>query len=317
MKKELTGLKSAIIIFISVIFFGACEKEYIPNLPTQATDIVVEGYIETGQNPNPTYVILTHSVPFFRTLSNTSNIFERNAEIYVSNGKDSTRLQELCWQDLTLDSKKQAGAALGINSDSTTKDFNFCVYADISQKIKAKIGETYSLRVKLADGRVLTSSTTLPRLVPIDSLIFIKPPGINQNDTFAQCRASVNDPKGPDFYRYLTAINNKVYIAGSNTVTDDAFFDGQIIKFNLFKSEPRNSKTDASIYGLWHRGDTVSIKFCNIDKATFDFWNTLEYNARNGGPFSSYTKVKHNISGGLGIWSGATISYIDTIVPKK
>lgn len=317
MIKDLIALKSGIIIFLSIVFFASCEKEYTPNLPTQADDIVVEGYIETGQKPNPTYVILTRSIPFFRTLSNTSNIFEKGAVVYVSNGKDSTQLQELCWQDLTPDLKKQAGAALGINSDSTSKDFNFCVYADIAQKIKAKIGETYTLRVKLSDGRILNSSTTLPRLVPIDSLYFIKPPGTNQNDSFAQCRAVVNDPKGNDFYRYLTAINSKIYIAGSNTVTDDAFFDGVKIKFNLFKSEPRNSKTDATIYGLWHRGDTVSIKFCNIDKATFDFWNTLEYNARNGGPFSSYTKVKHNIAGGLGVWSGSTVSYFDTIIPKK
>ena len=310
-------LKPLSVILACIIFLTACEKEYTPNLPTQTDDIVVEGYIETGTRPNPTYIILTHSVPFFRTLSSTANIFEKNAEIYVSNGKDSTKLQELCWQDITPELRKQAGAALGFNSDSTNKDFNFCVYADVAQKIKAQIGETYTLRIKLSDGRILTSSTALPRLVPIDSLIFIKPPGENKIDTFAQCRAVVNDPKGNDFYRYLSAVNNKVYVAGTNTVTDDAFFDGQKIKFNLFKSEPRDSKADASVYGLWHRGDTISIKFCNIDKATFDFWNTLEYNARNSGPFSSYTKVKHNIVGGLGIWSGSTVSYIDTIVPAK
>ena len=133
----------------------------------------------------------------------------------------------------------------------------------------------------------------------------------------AQMRAYANDPKGPDFYRYFTSVNGSSYVAGANSVTDDAFFDGINTKFNLFKSEPRDGHSDPSVFGLWKRGDTISIKFCSIDKAHFDFWNTLEFNANSGGPFSSYTRVKHNIVGGLGIWGGYNASYYDAIVPKK
>lgn len=304
-------------IIITILGLVACEKEYIPNLPTQTDDVVVEGYIEAGRNATPPYVILTKSLPFFKEIKNANNLFVSGAEVWVSNGKDSVRLQEYCWKDLDPAIRQQAAKAFGIELDSVTADFNFCVYLDFAQRLKGEVGKTYSLRIKTQDGKVLTAQTTIPRGIAIDSAVFIKPPGVNNNDTMAQMRAYANDPKGADFYRYFTSVNGSSYVAGGSSVTDDAFFDGINTKFNLFKSEPRDANTDPSVFGLWKRGDTISVKFCTIDKAHFDFWNTLEYNANSGGPFSSYTRVKHNINGGMGIWGGYNASYFDTVVPKK
>ncbi len=294
----------------------ACEKEYIPDLATTNDDVVVEGYIESGRNAAPPFVILTKGIPFFREISNTNNLFIKGAEIWVSNGKDSVQLTQFCWQDLSPALRKQAGRTFNIQSDSVPKDFNFCVYLDLTQRLMGEVGKTYSLRIKTAEGKVLTAQTTIPRTVPIDSALFIKPPGTNNLDTMAQMRAYVTDPKGADFYRYFTSVNGSGYIAGRTSVTDDAFFEGISTKFNLFKSEPRNSTTNPDIYGLFRRGDTISIKFCSLDQAHFRFWQTLEFNANNGGPFSSYTRVKHNINGGLGIWGGYNATYYDAIVPK-
>ncbi len=291
----------------------ACEKEFVPNLPTVSEEVVVEGYIEAGHNPTPPYVILTKSLPFFKELSSFNNVFVEGAEVWISNGTDSTRLQEFCWKNLDPSVKKQAALFFGINADSVSADFNFCVYIDFAQKIKGEIGKTYTLRIKTKEGKQLNAKTTIPRAVKIDTIEFIKPPGINQNDTMAQARGTITDPAGPDFYRYFTSINGSSYISGSNTVTDDAFFEGQVTKFNLLNSANESGEN----FGLFRRGDTVSIKFATIDKAHFDFWSTLEFNANNGGPFASYTRVKHNISGGLGIWGGYSASYYDVIVPKK
>jgi Domain of unknown function (DUF4249) len=310
-------IKHIIIPFLSIFSFIACEKEYNPDLPNQADDIVVEGYIEAGRDATPAYVLLTKSLPFFKEIKNANNLFENGAEVWIGNGKDSVRLQEYCWKDLDPAIRQQAAKAFGIEIDSVTAEFNFCVYLDFAQRIKGESGKTYTLRIKTKGGKILTSKTTIPRGVPIDSAIFIKPPGINENDTMAQMRAYANDPKGADFYRYFTAVNGSAYVAGASSVTDDAFFDGVNTKFNLFKSEPRDGGADPSVFGLWKRGDTISVKFCTIDKAHFDFWNTLEYNANSGGPFSAYTRVKHNIVGGLGIWGGYNANYYDAIVPKK
>ena len=307
-------LAAAVAIF-AVGF--ACEKEYIPNLPTTAADIVVEGYIEAGNKAAPPYVILTKSLPFFRDLKNYNDLFVRGATVWVSNGKDSVRLQEFCWADLDPSVKKQAATLFGINADSVAANFNFCVYIDLAQRMKGEFNKTYTLRITTADGQKLSATTTIPRPVPIDSATFIKPPGNNNLDTMAQMRAIAVDPIGPDFYRYFTSTKGSSYVAGANSVTDDAFFDGKVTKFNLLKSEPRDGSTPADLYGLFHRGDSISIKFTTIDKAHFDFWRTLEYNANSGGPFASYTKVKHNIVGGLGIWGGYAATYFDTVVPLK
>lgn len=294
----------------------ACEKEFVPDLPEVSDDIVVEGYIEAGRDATPPYVILTKSLPFFKEITSFNNVFIEGAEVWVSNGTDSTRLQEICWANLTPSVRQQAAQFFGINADSVSADFNFCVYIDFAQKIKGEIGKTYSLRIKTKEGKLLTAKTSIPRAVKIDTIDFIKPPGTNQNDTMAQARATVTDPKGPDYYRYFTSINGSSYVAGASSVTDDAFFDGIVTKFNLLKSEPRGSGSGEN-FGLFRRGDTISIKFAMIDKAHFDFWTTLEFNANNGGPFASYTRVKHNITGGIGIWGGSSATYYDIIVPKK
>ncbi len=309
-------IKPLLCIALATMSFFACEKEFIPDLSTISEEIVVEGYIEAGANPTPPYVILTKSLPFFKELTSFNNVFVEGAEVWVSNGTDSTRLQEFCWKNLDPSVKKQAALFFGINADSVSNDFNFCVYIDFAQRIKGEVGKTYSLRIKTKEGKLLTAKTSIPRTVKIDTIEFIKPPGINQNDTMAQARGIITDPKGVDFYRYFTSINGSSYVAGANSVTDDAFFDNQVTKFNLLKSEPRGSGGGDN-YGLFRRGDTVSIKFVTIDKAHFDFWSTLEFNANNGGPFASYTRVKHNISGGLGIWGGSSATYFDIIVPKK
>jgi hypothetical protein len=309
-------IKQLLFIVLATMSFIACEKEFVPDLPTISEDIVVEGYIEAGRGATPPYVILTKSLPFFKELTSFNNVFVEGAEVWMSNGTDSTQLQEFCWKNLTPSVKKQAAVLFGLNADSVSADFNFCVYIDFAQKIKGEIGKTYSLRIKTKDGRLLTAKTTIPRAVKIDTIEFIKPPGINQNDTMAQARGIIADLKGADYYRYFTAINGGSYIAGANSVTDDAFFDGQTTKFNLLKSEPRGGG-DRDNFGLFRRGDTISIKFSTIDKAHFDFWSTLEFNANNGGPFASYTRVKHNIVGGLGIWGGSAASYFDIVVPKK
>jgi Domain of unknown function (DUF4249) len=304
-----------LIAFLTAFLVG-CEKEFTPIVDNEE-EVVVEGFIEAGRNAAPTSVILTRSLPFFTQFKGFDNAFVKDAEVWVSSGKDSVRLSPFCWADLDSNTKKQAAQAFNINLDSVTQGFNFCIYLDFASSLKTEAGKTYNLRIKTKEGKVITAQTTIPRTVKIDFGEFIKPPGTNINDTMAQMRATISDPKGADYYRYFTEINNSGYIAGRNSITDDAFFDGIVTKFNLLKAEPRGSGTSSELFGLFKRGDTVSIKLCTIDKAHFDFWSTLEANANSGGPFGTYTRVKFNINGGLGIWGGYNASYLDTIVPKK
>ena len=71
-------------------------------------------------------------------------------------------------------------------------------------------------------------------------------------------------------------------------------------------------------YVFFDKGDTVTLKVCNIDKATFDFWRTMEYTyASVGNPFSSPTRVISNIhGGGLGYFGGYAAQYRTLIIPR-
>jgi Domain of unknown function (DUF4249) len=306
-----------IVLFIIICFsIVSCETEFVPDV-IPSDEIVVEGYIEAGKtNVLPPYVILTKNIPFFKELTaqQFANLYVKNAEVTITDGATTAVLRSICWKDLTLSEKKIIGGFVGVNADSVSKDFDLCIYADLAGTIKPIEGNKYDLTIK-AEGKILTASTTIPKSVPLDSSIFIQPPG-NTGDTLAQMRAWITDPQGPNYYKYFTRINIGSFRAGSNSVVDDRFFNGQSFKFNLFKSEPRNTTSKPENFGLFHIGDTISIKWCNIDKPHFEFWSTLEFNARNQGPFSSYTRIKSNINGGIGIWGGLNVSFLDKIVKK-
>ena len=127
-------LKSVILLML--VALTGCQREFIPEITTNPNQIVVEGYIEAGDNAAPAYVILTKSIPFFQQFNIAEDFFIKGAEVYVNNGKDSVRLTQICWKDLDSATQKVAASLFGINIDSVTKQFNFCVYADIGQKIK-------------------------------------------------------------------------------------------------------------------------------------------------------------------------------------
>jgi hypothetical protein len=59
------------------------------------------------------------------------------------------------------------------------------------------------------------------------------------------------------------------------------------------------------------------VKFTNIDKATFDFWRTMEYSYSSiGNPFASPTTVQGNIKGALGYFGGYAAQYKRLIIPR-
>jgi Domain of unknown function (DUF4249) len=312
-------MNKAIITFILFQFlFTACEQEITFNLPQNTEgDIVVEGYIEAGKNQTPLYVILTKSLPAFSDFNNLDNFFIHNAKVWVNNGTDSVLLEETCSQTLSEALQKKVNTYLNSSLKSLSKDLNFCVYVDFSRKMKGEVGKTYQLNVKTKEGNFLSAQTTIPRAISIDSAVFTRAPGLNQNDTMVQMLVYINDPIGTDFYRYFTAINGEHYIAGKFSAFDDSFINGINTKISLLKSESSLTKSTAASYGLWKRGDSASIKFCTIDKAHFDFWNTYESNStHNGNGLFSSVKIKHNIKGGLGIWGGYSPSYFEVVIPK-
>jgi hypothetical protein len=99
---------------------------------------------------------------------------------------------------------------------------------------------------------------------------------------------------------------------------DDQVVDGTTYDVDVDKGVNRNEDFNRDDYPFFARGDSVVLKFSNIDKTTYDFWRTMEYNYQSiGNPFSSPTKVIGNISNNaLGYFGGYATEYKSIIIPK-
>jgi hypothetical protein len=305
-----------IMIFLTTVLLMSCEENYIPETSVSQQEIVVEGYIEYGEGANPTYVLLTRSIPFISTIKSDqfTSFFVRKATVSVFDGVKNVNLTEVCLDQIPPELKKEVYAVLGLNPDSTSS--NICVYADLFDQIKREPGRKYDLSVTV-DGKVITATTTIPQYIPIYDFKWKEPPG-KPRDTLAELNVKINDPKGiKNYYRYFTSTQGGPLIPPFGSVTDDAIFDGKEFEFPLQRAQRRGSGFDPETFGLYKRGDSITVKWCTIDKAHFDFWNTRDFSANSGGPFAAYTRISTNINGGLGIWGGYAVGTYSMRVPLK
>jgi hypothetical protein len=303
-------------LLILSMYFVACEEPYTPPLLDNEQLFVVEGFVEYGEGANPTYVMVTRSIPYTSKIdiNGLNNLFVKDAIVSVNDGNKTVGLSQICLQQLPPEIRRQAAQSLGLNGDSLNVDI--CVYIDLLNQVDRRSGGKYDLTVKTG-GTTLTASTTIPPHVPLDSIRWSDPPG-EPSDTLARLWVSIQDREEKDFYRYMTDTDGNGFIAPFTSVTDDAFFNGKKFEFPLTKAEPRGrGNFDPNTAGLFKRGDSLTIKWMNIDQEHFDFWNTRDFAANSGGPFAGYTRIKTNIKGGLGIWGGYSVSRYRLLCPKK
>lgn len=280
---------------------AACEKA-ITFTPRNADPVVViEATIENGQPPT---VILSRSLNYFSELSPDSlaNSFIRNAEVYVSNGVKTHRLREY---------------AFPANNGYTVYYYSIDS-ANLATAFEGEFSKSYSLQVKTGD-REYTAVTTIPALTKtIDSLWWLPAPN-NPDSSKVIIMSRTTDPPGfGNYIRYYTQSNAELFYPGLNSVFDDQIVDGKTYDIQIEHGVDRNQSIDLEEYAFFYRGDIVTVKLCNIDKATFDFWRTMEYNYSSiGNPFSSPVKVLSNIKGGgLGYFGGYAVQYSTLVIPQ-
>lgn len=299
-------MKRWMLCFLPVMFFTACEKDINLNLHNQDPVVVVDASIENGKPP---VVVLSSSFNYFSTISpaELAASFIHNAIITVSNGTVTVKLKEFSQTD-SAGFKLYYYTANEGNPDSM---------------LKGELNTHYALSINTPDGKNYMSSTNIPPIAKtVDSLWWKPaPPNPDKPDT-TRCVmfGHFTDPKGMGNYiRYYTRVNGQPYLAASNSVFDDQFTDGSSYDISFDMGRDINAiDDDPNERGFAHRGDTVTLKFCNIDKPTFDFWRTWEFSYQSyNNPFSSPVKVIGNISNGaLGAFSGYAAQYKTIIIPK-
>lgn len=277
----------------------SCEKNIDFNLKYAEPVVVVDAQIENGQAPT---VALSSSLSFFSTISTQilASSFIHNADVTMSNGVLTHRLKEY---------------SIPVGNGY----FIYYYSIDSANLATAFIGELnkqYNLTVKV-DGKTYTSKTTIPALTKIFDSLWTKLPPPNVDTAKRVLMARAIDPPGlGNYVRYYTKKNSERFLPGYNSVFNDEVIDGTTYQGQVDQGVDRNSLATGDDR-FFARGDTISFKLSNIDKATYTFWNTWEFNQQSiGNPFSQPGKVIGNISNGaLGAFCGYA-SLVGTVIAR-
>lgn len=309
-------MKNSISIFISAVFcFFSCTKEVEIEIPDSSPRLVVEGHIEPGQPP---VVFLSKSVGYFDPvdLNAFQNNFVTDAQVIITSGNVTDTLELICTNAIPENLKPLVATQLGIDP-ALLNDINVCGYITFNPLFFGQEGKTYNLRI-LRTGEVFESVTTIPPRLELDSTWFALY-GDEKERGFIYAR--MTEPKGfGNAYRWFAKREGKDagFIAPIGSAFEDKFIDGQSFEFFAARGAAPNSTAEEDINddrGFFKTGDTVVIKFCSTDAASFQFYRTFETEVGNlGNPFASPTLVKGNISNGAyGIWGGYGVSF-DTVI---
>lgn len=289
------------VIIIYIIFFlVSCEKNIEFKLDDTDPKLVVEATIENGQAP---VVYLSRSLNYFSSIniSMLANSSVNGAEVYVSDGNRIHLLKEFAVP-------VPGGNSLYYYSNDP---------ANPGTAITGQFNTNYTLHIKFG-GKEYTATTRIPYTTRrIDSLYWKPSPAGNPVNKVVLMVKATDQPGFGDYIRYYTRQNRDPFYPGLNSVFDDQVIDGTTYEVQVERGIPRTGSIPEN-YSFFDRGDTVTLKLTNIDKATYDFWRTMEFSyASVGNPFSSPTKVLNNISGGaLGYFGGYAAQYRTIIIPR-
>lgn len=293
-------MRNFAFVLIGFFFLSSCEKAIDVHLKDTSNQLVVDGSIE---NNKPPIIYLSHSLDYYSEISLDilSASFIHNATVTITTGNNTYTLKE----------------AATMADTSGNLIYYYTTDSSGSGALLGAFNTSYSLKIEV-DNKVYTSQTTIPPLSKmIDSLWWKTAPN-NPDTTKVVVQARVTDPPGyGNYIRYFTSQNGGRFFPGLNSVFDDQIVDGTTYNIDVDRGVNRNEEIDFNSYAFFQRGDSVVVKFCNIDKATYDFWRTMEYNYQSiGNPFSSPTTVLGNISNNaLGYFGGYAAQYKSLTIP--
>lgn len=288
-------------LFFVTFFLTGCEKTIDFDLNQSAPVLVVDANIE---NDLPPIVVLSNSLNYFDQVDSTilNDLFVHGADVYMSNGTLTHKLKEY---------------AVPIPTSGVTLYKYSIDSSDLATAFVGQLNGSYSLRI-VSNGKEYHATTTIPAInKKPDSLWWEKAP-FQEDTTRVVLMIKATDPPGlGNYVRYFTKRNSELFYPGLNSVFDDQVIDGSTYELEVQPGVDRNFPGSIND-NFFNRGDTITFKLCNIDRATYNFWNTWEFSSQSvGNPFASPNKILGNISNGaLGAFYGYGAFYKTIIVPE-
>ena len=274
------------LVLYTILYLGALSCSEDINLPLQEPDdkIVIDGWIDNGQFSR---VLLTRNSPYFSSIDSASirSLVLTRAKVTVSDGEKSEIL------------------ILRRNNDY------FPPYIYEGNEIVGDTGKIYTITAEYG-GKTAWANTTIPPSVSLDTAFFLLEPG---SDSLGMIFVRFTDPQeAKNYYRIMTKRigKDRRYYSMMMMGLDDAFFNGKEFGFSISRGPESFLSTQSNKY--FNIGDSVSIRFCTIDKDHYDFWKSFQNEVMNvSNPFaSSLSVINSPVQGdGLGIWGGYGVSY--------
>lgn len=294
-------MKKGLVLIGIIGGLWGCEKTLNLQPDNQVPKLVVEAQIENAQPP---FVVLSGSLDYFSTIDTAQLVasYVHAAKVTLNDGTRDFVLKEMTVAN-------PGRARLYYYSNDPLSPIT---------SVFGQFGKKYTLTIE-SGGQVYQAVTTIPLLTKkTDSLWWKKAPN-NPDTTNVVLMSRVTDPPGlGNYIRYFTKVNRGDFYPGYNSVYDDQVIDGKTYDIQVDQGVSKNEALKRDEYGYFKRGDTVTVRLCNIDKATYGFWRTWEFSYQSiGNPFSTPGKVISNISnGGLGSFCGYGVQFKTLIIPK-
>ena len=328
-------------IIVALIVFS-CEKDIILKIPAGTEDPVVEGWIYNNTGP---LVMLTKQFSGYGTF-NTATLQEeitvRNALVFVSenNGTpvqlfernifnlpielieqvfDANRIPREFAQNISFLSNLTLEQQLAFAEDAGDSTFirllnTYNFYIDTTNTIVGHPGSSYQLTIDAAS-KLVSAETSLPLRQDINFLSYVID---NENPALAQVKINLTVPNNYDAFILLaTKRNNEAFFVPQfldGGLSDNGIYAGSgTITLPLIRGYGDDNDIEIGDLGLFEVGDTVTLKWQNINEATYNFWYSV-FNDGGDTPFSTATLIQSNIQGGFGIFAGYTVSYTTIII---
>jgi hypothetical protein len=262
------GMKKNLCSIVLLVFGFACQKVVHVDLKDAASQIVIEG--EITNTPAPAHVKISRSVEFSAS-NNYPPVTGATVRLTDSNNGISALMQEL---------------------DSGYYSTNL---------IGGVPRHVYILEITI-DGKTYTSSSAMPRHVPLDSVTFAMNTDFN-NKQDINALVNFQDPDGlGNYYQFEETLKGKMI--PNIFVFEDRLSDGRYIKQPLF-----NDST------YLQKGDTLSLTMNCIDKNVYNYFYTLANVTANSFQSSTPANPNTNISNGaLGYFSAHTTIKVEVEV---
>jgi len=307
-----------IILSIIIITFFSCETDITVDLPTPEEKLIVQGKIESGEKP---FVFLSRNIGYFEPvnipeLDENSDIDEIINALENSMGLiyDSTIVMTVTDENNFIDTLIP-----------TINFFEFPNFGYQAKNIIGQEGQSYRLDIQY-NGKSFWAETSIPQAVAIDSIWF----DFNkESDTLGTLGFLFMDPGGiRNFYTIETLVVDEQFTYNppyfGSYIFDDEQLDGDTIKYypllkgydgNDFFQTNAEGQDDFNQKAYYKFGNTVNLKLCTVDVASFIFWTSFTIHLNTAGnPFTNPASLKSNIVGDNcdGIWAGYGAS-IETV----